>query len=731
MPMSREVGNYSGKQDGSVLTELLPFMESLDALLNQAIKCEDSATKKEQWSKGFRGLYLNISDVEKILDGEPCSRNSFSAISTSTYPFDNTHLNRTRIGQLADIFSLCKFEIDTLLLALAPEIDLGYERLYAYLQDDITKKRPTINLALNLFCKTSEEKISFRKYFQPGSSLIEHGIIHLGHTDSDRSNIFLDNNISLDEQIISQILGEVSPDSRIQAISSIKKPVCGFDKLFLRQDMKSKLIKLANDATDKGDTLRVYFAGQENLGQIESAEAIAMELGKNLIIVNQLLSKRDQLDVVGLMDIVTREALLKKHVLFMPLQITDDSMFLCKQVLKRLFDSRVDVILTSEKNWAYFNQIVLDKPIDISIIKFSEPDYFERKAIWQYHLQNYDLKVDQESLNRVASHFRLSPKQIESGVVMAVSQLKFNRLAQPEIQNKPRVEESLTLDDLISVARSQSAQDLASMAKKITPVYQWNDLILPAETKQQLMEICQQAVHREHVMREWGFGRKISHGKGITVAFVGLSGTGKTMAAEVISNELGYDLFKIDLSGVVSKYVGETEKNLDKIFTAAEKANAILFFDEADALFGKRTEVHDAHDRYANIETSYLLQKMEEYEGLTILATNLQQNLDQAFIRRISYTAHFPFPDQKHRLMIWQGIWPDETPLNDDLSLDKLAEHFKLNGGNIKNIAIAAASIAAATGGSVSMPHLVHATKREYQKMGKNLSEKELALCTN
>jgi SpoVK/Ycf46/Vps4 family AAA+-type ATPase len=238
--------------------------------------------------------------------------------------------------------------------------------------------------------------------------------------------------------------------------------------------------------------------------------------------------------------------------------------------------------------------------------------------------------------------------------------------------------------------------------------------------------MCQRVAYRHRVLGEWGFDLKLSLGKGVSSLFSGPSGTGKTMAAEIIANELGLDLYKIDLSGVVSKYIGETEKNLNRIFTAAESANAIIFFDEADALLGKRSEVRDSHDRYANVEISYLLQRMEQYEGMTILATNLRQNLDDAFVRRIAFTIHFPFPDEESRRRIWAGIWPESTPLAADVDLEFLARQFKLSGGNIKNIALAASFLAAADGSAVTMGNLFHATRREYQKMGRTLSGIEL-----
>jgi SpoVK/Ycf46/Vps4 family AAA+-type ATPase len=254
----------------------------------------------------------------------------------------------------------------------------------------------------------------------------------------------------------------------------------------------------------------------------------------------------------------------------------------------------------------------------------------------------------------------------------------------------------------------------------------WDDIVLPEDSLAQLREICQRVAHRHRVLGEWGFDRKLSLGKGVNALFAGPSGTGKTMAAEIIANALGLDLYRIDLAGVVSKYIGETEKNLDRVFSAAQHANAILFFDEADALFGKRSEVRDSHDRYANIEISYLLQKMEEYDGIAILAPNLRQNLDDAFMRRLAFTVHFPFPDEASRRQIWTGIWPAETPLDGDIDHDFLARQYKLSGGNIKNIALASAFLAAEDEKPVTMAHLFQATRREHQKMGKTLSEGEL-----
>src|SRR5262249_22799761 len=220
-----------------------------------------------------------------------------------------------------------------------------------------------------------------------------------------------------------------------------------------------------------------------------------------------------------------------------------------------------------------------------------------------------------------------------------------------------------------------------------------------------------------------GFDRHLAMGKGLNTLFAGPSGTGKMMAAEIVAADLGLELYKVDLSTLVSKYIGETEKNLDRIFAAAQEANAILFFDEADAIFGKRSEVKDAHDRYANIEVGYLLQKMEEYDGVVILATNLRKNIDDAFTGRMHMTIEFPSPEEPDRLRIWQKVFPPEAPLTDDVDMGFLAKQFKVTGGNIRNIALLSAFLAAEERRSIGMTQVVRAIKREYQKLGKLVTE--------
>jgi SpoVK/Ycf46/Vps4 family AAA+-type ATPase len=264
---------------------------------------------------------------------------------------------------------------------------------------------------------------------------------------------------------------------------------------------------------------------------------------------------------------------------------------------------------------------------------------------------------------------------------------------------------------------------MEGLAQRIAATTSWSDLVLPEPQVRLLRDIALNVRQRHRVYEEWGFAAKGARGLGISALFAGASGTGKTMAAEVLAGELRLDLYRIDLASVVSKYIGETEKNLKRLFDAAEGSGAILLFDEADALFGKRSEVKDSHDRYANIEISYLLQRMEDYRGLAILTTNLKSALDPAFLRRLRFIVQFPFPDAEQRAAIWRGIFPARTPTT-GVDSGRLAQ-LSVAGGHIRNIALAGAFLAADRGERVGMGHLAEAARAEYTKLERQLSDAE------
>jgi hypothetical protein len=343
----------------------------------------------------------------------------------------------------------------------------------------------------------------------------------------------------------------------------------------------------------------------------------------------------------------------------------------------------------------------------------AQPTATEQRHLWQHSLavalaaKNCPEDAAASHINKLVSHFSLSPQAIQTICSQSVSTTT-DQLPQR----------------LWTACLSYARPRLEELAQPISSTANWDDLVLPEKEQQTLQAIAAQVRHRAKVYEEWGFIHKGQRGLGISALFAGASGTGKTLGAEVLATELELDLYRIDLSSVVSKYIGETEKNLRRIFDAAEMGGAILLFDEADALFGKRSEVKDSHDRYANMEVAYLLQRMESYRGLAILTTNLKNSLDQAFLRRLRFVVQFPFPDAVQRSQIWQRVFPKLTP-TENLSYQKLA---KLNvpGGNIRNIALNAAFLAAAAGSAVQMQHILQAAQSEYIKLERPLTETEI-----
>jgi hypothetical protein len=370
------------------------------------------------------------------------------------------------------------------------------------------------------------------------------------------------------------------------------------------------------------------------------------------------------------------------------------------------------LIISGQKRWQP-RQVARSRRL--RWIPFPIPDSAQRERLLQHFLRD-QVAGDSNDLNvaGLAGQFMLTSGQLRDLVDTAR-----DMAAQDG--------GSLREQHLFAAARAHSNPRLESQARKIQPRYTWDDLVLPVEQVTILNELVNTVRSRPLVLEQWGVGQKLTSSAGVTALFFGPPGTGKTMAAEVIAGELGFDLYKIDLSGVVSKYIGETEKNLERIFTEAESSNAILFFDEADAIFGKRSEVKDAHDRYANIEVSYLLQRMEAYNGVTILSTNMRANLDEAFMRRLQFALDFPFPKPKDRLRIWQALFPAGVPRDPELDLKLLADRFEIAGGNIRNIIVSAAYLAANNGQMVSMEHLMHGARRELQKMGRLVNEQDMA----
>jgi SpoVK/Ycf46/Vps4 family AAA+-type ATPase len=517
------------------------------------------------------------------------------------------------------------------------------------------------------------------------------------------------------------LLGFGQIDARLESKARLVYPQDRSDQVIVPEDVRGRIqsfIRSHFNITDsEKQNVIFYFYGPYGSGRRSLTEIVCRDLGIPVIIANveKILSGEPPYEEI--IWLIGRETALQQAALCVEnfdclLADSDKHQIYLKSLLEVIQSfSRLTFLLGSRawKPQGFFGKHTLIN------LEFPIPDDRERKRLWEVCLKEHYHFSDDVDLTELASKFRFTPGQIRDALVAAQNLSCWHS---PD-------NDKITMADLYSACRAQSNQKLSVLARKINPKYTWDDIVLPSDQMDQLREICNQSKYRHIVYGEWGFDRKLSLGKGLNTLFSGPSGTGKTMAAEIISNDLRLDLYKIDLSQVVSKYIGETEKNLDKIFTEAQTSNAILFFDEADALFGKRSEVKDAHDRYANIEIGYLLQKMEEYDGMTILATNLRQNMDEAFVRRMQVIVEFPFPDEEYRRRIWEVVFPSEAPLDPDIDFGILAREVKLPGGNIKNIALTAAFYAAEDGRVIRMPHLMRAVRQEYRKLGRIWNESE------
>ena len=496
--------------------------------------------------------------------------------------------------------------------------------------------------------------------------------------------------LRIDERILHYLAGVNLPDARLQSLirpSPFPLWIAGEHKAVAAQAVRV----FENDSQQ--DPI-LHLCGDDPQGQEDAAALAAWTAGWQLFTIRaeDLPAPGSDLEQIALL--WQREALLLPAVLLLrcgSAGLAPSARHLVERIPGLLFVSSAEPLR-----------------IDRAFLRFDvdKPQPAEQKRLWEQALDSA-VAACNGTLDALSQQFRLSAKTIFSTGALAGSE-----------------QASVRPEDLWDVCRSLSRPRLEDLAQRLVPMAEWEDLVLPELQIQTLRHLASQVRHRMKVYETWGFSAKGRRGLGVSALFAGESGTGKTLAAEVLARELALDLYRIDLSAVVSKYIGETEKNLKQVFDAAEEGGVLLLFDEADALFGKRGDVKDSHDRYANIEVSYLLQRMEAYQGLAILTTNLKTALDKAFQRRLRFTVSFPFPDAAQRHAIWSRIFPADTPTQ-GLDPGKLSQ-LNVAGGNIRNIALNAAFLAAESGTPVTMSHLMQAARLEAQKIERPLSEAEI-----
>lgn len=598
---------------------------------------------------------------------------------------------------LARWFNLSALELAALISSLAPQLRRDYGKIYAYLQGEPSASAPTLDFILELLFPNERERWQARPFLAAHSLLFGAQLLESSSSGG----------LTLDPRIMQFILGSGTLDSRVQPWLHWVKPAATLIDV-PRQPQLRNLVQhqLGLESNPRSRQL-IHLQGKDGVGKRQLALAACQHFGLPLLALDLETVLRGEL--THQLPLALRETLLSQAALYLyPLdRLTpgDPATNSLLHTLTHWLSQYHWLTFTAGQSplpaaWHSFTVVSLEIPL---------PAVAWRQQFWQQQLSSGLPQVDSALAIPLAKQFELTPGQI--------SQVVNTLAAQHHGQ-------TVTATDLNQACQQLTQAALRQLATRVEPHADFSRLILPADKLAQLQEIVNQIQQHDRVMNHWGFAQQLGYGKGISVLFSGPPGTGKTLAATVIAHELQLNLFKIDLANVVSKYIGETEKNLAQLFQAATASSAILFFDEADALFGKRTQISDAHDRYANLEVSYLLQQMEEYDGIVILATNLRDNLDEAFIRRIRFIVEFPFPDAEHRQRIWQQHFPAAAPVSENLDYNGLAKQLAIAGGNIKNIVLNAAFLAAGTEEKqINMPAILHATRRELDKMGKLFDE--------
>jgi len=582
------------------------------------------------------------------------------------------------IDSLSQLFGLSVFERDILLLCAGGEMDSRLAALCGDAQGHPQRTYATFGLAMAILPEPHWSALTPTRPLRR-LRLVE---LEIGHGLTSAP-------LRIDERILHYLAGINTLDPQLQTIIRLSP----FPE-WIAESQKAVALEVAHSLEAQLDQPPVInFWGDDPEGQEDAASMAVRQMAMQLLVMAAEDLPATGAEIEKISGLWERESLLLQGALLVQVgsgDLTAPARRLCERILGPLF-------LASRE------PVSLDRPV----LRFdvNKPHPVEQRRLWINALGPSVAGLN-GSLDELSEQFRMSARTIFSAGSLLCRQRGV-----------------LERERVWAACRSFSRPKLEHLAERVVPCARWDDLVLPAMQKQTLRQVASQVRYRMKVYETWGFSEMGHRGLGVSALFAGESGTGKTMAAEVLANELDLDLYQIDLSAVVSKYIGETEKNLKRVFDAAEEGGVVLLFDEADSLFGKRGEVKDSHDRYANIEVSYLLQRMETYRGLAILTTNLKASMDRAFQRRLRFIVNFPFPDAGQREAIWRGIFPPNTPTQ-ALDVKKLSQ-LNVAGGNIRNIALNAAFLAAETHRPVDMAHMLEAARMESQKIDRPLTQAE------
>ena len=600
------------------------------------------------------------------------------------------------LEKLCNTFRLSNFERDLLLLCAGIEIDRSWTTLFPKITRDLQINYLCLNVALIALPE------AFWTAITPNATLRHWQMIELG-TGTSLTN----SPLRINERILHYLWGIQQVDQRLLGML---EPLPTINKLAPSHQKIADEIAAVWLSSINHNFPIIQLSGQEIVVKTAITHVACTQIGINLQVISAEALLEDITQLNLFQRLWEREAMLNNSVLLLDCNSLENVDANIESKISRFIetiDCRLIVSSRERRRSRQRSQIIFDiEPATTN----------EQRLIWQHTLSKHQLNLNSH-IDVLVSHFNLNYSVIESVCLQAKS-----------LVNK--TEENLNLststinNPLWNICRQQARLNLDDLAQRVNSVADWDNLILPEKELNTLREIAIHVRQRSKVYESWGFISKSKSGLGISALFSGQSGTGKTMSAEVLGNTLNLDVYRIDLSSIVSKYIGETEKNLHRVFDVAEVGGAILLFHEADALFGKRSDVKDSHDRYANMQVSYLLQKIESYRGLAILTTNLKTSIDPAFLRRLRFVVQFPFPDIAQREEIWKRMFPQKTP-TEKLDFKKLS-NLNVAGGNIRNIAINAAFLAAEANEPVMMKHILQAAKSEYVKLERPMTDNEV-----
>ena len=665
-----------------------------------------------------------LDDVDKLLLEKKIESNT--AFQTAEESDDEQELRKQSLAlgmklpldRITESLELSEFEVEAILLCVAVELDRSYERIYAYILDDLSRRYPCIELLSTLTANSLEEVCVRRATLGPFGKLRRTGIVGAFGEPSTS----LRQELRLSPAILSFLTGapgDITSWFRDAAEVSLPTRV---DEIYLPPDVEIETIERLGRSLRAGSVSMLGIWGPRQSGVKEVALAVAVSAGlplRRFVINNNSLQQigYEQLIAQSIQTAAALNSILLIETDVLTEQGDENQRVVNSFLASSLAALSVPTILIGSRPW---RPTELLKARLFAQIEISSPGFKTRQAMWQQVFP--DLTKDQR--DDLASRFRMSSEELDAVALMAGTQAAV-------VADNGHATISEQLEEACDAVTRKQTYHFATVIK---PRRSPEDLVLPQALHKQVVEIARFYRAWPRIAEAWGFGRLLARDSGIRVLFTGASGTGKTLAAEVIAFELGMTLLKIDLSRVVSKWVGETERNLDRAFAEAEDSNAVLFFDEADSLFGKRGEVRHGVDRYSNLEVSYLLQRLESYYGLVILASNLRDNIDQAFIRRFQVVLSFPRPEFSERRRIWSIAFPESAPLQSDIDFDLLAR-LEMTGASIVNAAQTAALLAVESaknghGGTsdvrIEPSHVVRAVGRQYQREARLLTASEL-----